>query len=167
MLVGRLSHPLPLCPRWVRVLATATTARLSDVRGLGPQQDDSRTVREHGRKGIVHSDGPGRSPEVVSSWDEAMTSRARIIKGRWTRRITWEKDGVWRTDIFKSVLNDPRLQEAEFVCVGGPRIVIPVQDLRDVLPMLYDHYSGRLWGPFNIDPAASTIDGHPVKMAVL
>jgi len=95
-----------------------------------------------------------------------MISRARITKGRWTRRVPWEKDGVWRTDMFKSVLDDPRLSEAEFVCVGGPRIIIPVEDLRAVLPKLHDHYNGQIWGPFNIDPAAYMIDGYEVKMTV-
>ncbi len=99
-------------------------------------------------------------------FDHIMESRGRIIKGRWTRRVPWEKDGVWRTDMFKRVLDDPRLTEAEFVCVDGPRIIIPVEDLRAVLPKLHDHYGGQIWGPFNIDPTACTIDGHKVKMAV-
>lgn len=99
-------------------------------------------------------------------FDTAMISRARIIGGRWNRRVTWEKDGLWRTDMFKSVLRDERLVEAEFICEGGPRIVIPAKDLRAVLPKLHDHYADKIWGPFNIDPAASTIDGHKVKMTV-
>ena len=97
-----------------------------------------------------------------------MKSRAKIIKGRWTRRIpiTWEKNGLWRTDMFKSVLRDERLQEAEFVCEGGPRVIISVEDLRSVLPKLNAHFSNKIWGPFDIDPAASFIDGHKVKMTV-
>jgi hypothetical protein len=68
--------------------------------------------------------------------------------------------------MFKSVLCDERLQEAEFVCVGGPRIMISAADLRTVLPKLHDHYDHKIWGPFNIDPSASTIDGHRVRMTV-
>ena len=103
---------------------------------------------------------------VYSEFDNAMISRAKIIKGRWTRKVPWESGGLWRTDMFKSVLNDLRLREAEFVCEGGPRIIIPAEDLRDVLPKLHDHYDGKIWGPFNIDPGASTIDGHSVRMTV-
>ena len=97
-----------------------------------------------------------------------MISRAIIIRGRWTRNIptAWEKDGLWRTGMFKSVLRDERLQEAEFVCEDGPRVIISVEDLRAVLPKLSAHCGNKIWGPFNIDPAASTIDGHKVKMTV-
>jgi hypothetical protein len=94
------------------------------------------------------------------------TSRAQILKGRWSRNVTWEKNAAWRTDMFKSVLDDPRLEEAEFICRDGPRIVVPVEDLRAVLPLLHDHYDSKIWGPFDLDPAASTIDGNPVRMAV-
>ena len=96
-----------------------------------------------------------------------MVSRARILNGRWTKRVPWERKGLWRTDMFKSVLNDSRLTEAVFVCVGGPRIAIPVDDLRAVLPTLPDRYNGQIWGPFNIDPKACTIDGHRVRMTVV
>ena len=93
-------------------------------------------------------------------------SRAHIVNGRWRRNVPWQSNGVWRTDMFKSVLADPRLKEAEFICRGGPRIVIPVEDLRAVLPLLHDHYGSRIWGPFNIEPITSTIDGHSVSMVV-
>ena len=95
-----------------------------------------------------------------------MKSRATIINGVWIRRITWEKDGAWRTDMFKSVLDDPRLVQAQFICIGGPRIFIPAEDLRAVLPLLHDHYGSKIWGPFNLEPASSTIDGYPVRMVV-
>jgi hypothetical protein len=68
--------------------------------------------------------------------------------------------------MFKSVLADVRLKEAEFICKGGPRIIIPVDDLRAVLPKGNDHYDGKIWGPFNIDTANSCIDGSPVKMTI-
>ena len=95
-----------------------------------------------------------------------MISRAKIVKGRWSRRVTWEKDGVWRTDMFKSVLADPRLQEAEFICQDGPRIIICAENLRKVLPKGRDHYNGQIWGPFDIDPAVSTVDGCKVEMKI-
>jgi hypothetical protein len=68
--------------------------------------------------------------------------------------------------MFKTVLKDERLREAEFICEDGPRIIIPAEDLRSVLPMLKDHYNAQIWGPFNIDPNASTIDGHKVRMTL-
>lgn len=95
-----------------------------------------------------------------------MISRAHIIKGRWKRRVTWHHRGRWRTDMFKSVLKDERSQEAEFICEGGPRIIIPAEDLRAVLPALKDHYDEKIWGPFNIDPIASTIEGQKVRMTL-
>jgi hypothetical protein len=93
-------------------------------------------------------------------------SRARIAKGRWSRRVPWSNNGIWRSDMFKSVLNDPRLIEAEFVCVGGPRVIIPVEELRAVLPRLHDHYNMQIWGPFNLDPARSMIDGYQVQLTL-
>jgi hypothetical protein len=68
--------------------------------------------------------------------------------------------------MFKSVLADVRLKEAEFVCKGGPRILVCADDLRAVLPKGNDHYNGKIWGPFNIDTAKSCIDGCPVKMTI-
>jgi len=96
-----------------------------------------------------------------------MISRAKIIHGRWTGRVTWERGGQWRTDMFKSVLNDERLDEAEFICASGLRIIIPASEIKAVLPNLKDHYHDQIWGPFNIDPASSTINGHKVQMTVL
>ena len=95
-----------------------------------------------------------------------MISRAKISGGRWTRRVTWEKDGLWRTDMFKNVLCDERLKEAEFICVDGPCIIISAEELRAVLPKLKDRYDNQIWGPFNIDPVSSTINGYKLKMTV-
>jgi hypothetical protein len=95
-----------------------------------------------------------------------MKSRAQIANGRWKRRVTWCQRGCWRADMFKTVLNDERLQEAEFICRGGPHVIVPAADLRFVLPNLKDHYAEKIWGPFNIDPTNSTIDGYKVKMTV-
>ena len=95
-----------------------------------------------------------------------MRSRAKIVNGRWTRKIPWRNSpGVWRTDMFKSVLMDERLVEAEFICKGGPKVIIPVEDLRRVLPLGHDHYfKAQIWGPFNIDTKRREVDGHPVQM---
>lgn len=100
--------------------------------------------------------------------------RAKIIHGRWTRRINWKwcHNGQWRTDMFKSTLSDSRLKEAEFVCYGKSgkvvkRIVISATELKKVLPNLSDHYHGRIFGPFNIDPGKGLIDGHVIQMEVL
>jgi len=69
--------------------------------------------------------------------------------------------------MFKTVLADERLREAEFICKGGPSVVIPADDLRQVLPLGHDHYfESQIWGPFNIDTRAETIDGHPVRMTI-
>ena len=69
--------------------------------------------------------------------------------------------------MFKTVLADERLREAEFICKEGPSVVIPVEDLRRVPPLGKDHYfQSQIWGPFDIDTRAKTIDGHPVTMTI-
>jgi hypothetical protein len=93
-------------------------------------------------------------------------SRAQIVNGRWSRNVLWKQAGQWRTDMFKSVLADARLKEAEFICKDGPRIIIPADDLRTVLPKGNDHFDGKIWGPFNIDSSNSSVDGHPVRMTI-
>lgn len=100
-------------------------------------------------------------------------SRARIINGRWRRHVpgTWENDSGWRTGIFKSVLADPRLREAEFILDDGPRygprVAIPTAELQRVLVGGRDRYDGQIWGPFNIDPIHRTVDGQAVQMEVI
>ena len=74
--------------------------------------------------------------------------------------------GVWRTDMFKSVLADDRLKVAVFICKEGPTIVVPAEDLRRVLPLGSDHYGGQIWGPFSIDPDTKSIEGRAVKMTL-
>src|SRR5262245_17295605 len=76
-------------------------------------------------------------------------SNAIIRNGRWERTVTWVKDGIWRTDIWKSVLADPRLTECAY-CVGQMTVVIPAQELRRLT--FPSRYANRIWGPFNIDP---------------
>ena len=96
-----------------------------------------------------------------------MRSRAKIINGRWERQIPerWKMSGgVWRTDMFKSVLADDCLKEAAFICKGGPTLVVPEEDLRRVLPRGSDRYGGQIWGPFSLDPDGKTIEGHSVAM---
>jgi hypothetical protein len=98
-----------------------------------------------------------------------MRSRAKITNGRWERQIPaqWKMaGGVWRTDIFKSVLADDRLKEAAFICKDGPVMVVPVDDLRRVLPCGSDHYGAQIWGPFSLDPGAKTIEGYSVAMTL-
>jgi len=95
-------------------------------------------------------------------------SKAKIINGRWSRNIPyrWKNDDGWRADMFKSVLSDHRLIEAEFKCASGPTIIISAEELRRVLPLGSDHYSRKIWGPFNINTGNSTIDGRAIRMHV-
>ena len=58
---------------------------------------------------------------------------AEILNGAWTRKVTWEQNGMWRTDIFKTTLAASPLQEAEFVLKDGRRVIIPAEELRRVL----------------------------------
>jgi hypothetical protein len=47
---------------------------------------------------------------------------------------------------------------------GGPRVIIPADELRHVLIAGRDHYDGQIWGPFNIDPVHRTVEGQAVEM---
>jgi hypothetical protein len=94
-------------------------------------------------------------------------SRARIDDGVWVRNVPWRNGGVWRTDIFKSVLADHRLQLAEFRLKGGPRVRVPKTELQRVLCSGRDHYDSLIWGPFNIDPTRCRVAGKPVQMDVV
>ncbi|NQT56616.1 MAG: hypothetical protein HQ551_10345 [Desulfobacteraceae bacterium] len=97
-------------------------------------------------------------------------SRAQIVNGVWIRNIpkNWQQPGgVGRTDIFKSVLADPRLKVAEYRFVGGPTVRILKEELKRVVEKGVDHYSDQIWGPFNIDHQAHTVNGLPVEMQVL
>lgn len=87
--------------------------------------------------------------------------------GVWTRHVNWPtQDGAWRTDIFKSTLSDPRLRFATFIMKDGPTVIIPADELRVILEGGPDHYGGEIWGPFNINPDRSTVNGHTVRMEV-
>jgi hypothetical protein len=93
---------------------------------------------------------------------------AKIVDGTWKRRVPkeWCKGELWRTDIFKSTLSDPRLLRAEFFSDDGPSVVISADELRRVLEGGAEHYGGKIWGPFNIDLKNHTIDGHRVQMEI-
>lgn len=60
-------------------------------------------------------------------------TRAKIVNGRWTRKVPWGNGDLWRTDIFKTTLADPRLKETEFVLANGSVVVIHADELRRVL----------------------------------
>jgi hypothetical protein len=93
-------------------------------------------------------------------------SKAKIENGVWTRHIPgrWRGSGEVRTDIFKSVLSDPRLRIARFVFSTGMAVLIPADDLRRVVVGGPSHYDDKIWGPFNINPYLETVAGQRVKM---
>jgi hypothetical protein len=93
--------------------------------------------------------------------------RAIIVQGVWTRTVTWQHGGEWRTDMFKSTLSDIRLLFAKFVLKGGPTVIIPAEELRRVIVGGPDHYAGKIWGPFNICPKTTTVNREKVRMNVL
>ncbi|SRR6266571_6663027 len=96
-----------------------------------------------------------------------MRSKAKIKQGLWVRRVTWRQGNVWRTDMFKSVLADERLKVAEFKLQDGPVIRTARSELERVLVGGPDHYSGNIWGPFNIDPKTKTLADRCVQMEVI
>jgi hypothetical protein len=69
--------------------------------------------------------------------------------------------------MFKSVLADPRLKVAEFILECGPTVRVPKEELERVLVGSSDHYEGKIWGPFNIDPQHSMVAGQRVKMTLV
>jgi hypothetical protein len=91
-------------------------------------------------------------------------SKAVITNGLWVRYIPY----FWgrRTSMFETVLNDPRLRLADFICSHDQtRIFITGDELRRVLPQgNLDDY-GK-W-TFTINPKDSKIDGRPVAMVVI
>ncbi len=93
-------------------------------------------------------------------------ARAKIIKGVGERNVTWSKDGEWRTDIFKSTLANPKLENACFILKIGQRVIILSEELRRVLVNGADHYGEKIWGPFNINPVSKTVNGVKVAMEV-
>jgi hypothetical protein len=94
-------------------------------------------------------------------------AKAKIINGVWTRNVNtkWKSGGDWRTDIFKTTLANPTLRVARFVLEDGPIVQVPAEELRRVLESGADHYGGEIWGPFNLNPGANTVNGHKVQMA--
>ena len=106
---------------------------------------------------------------LMQSWTTVMaTSKARIVSGVWVRNVPWSRNGVWRTDIFKSVLADSRLVVAEFRLAQGPTVRISKAELQRVLVGGADHYDAKqIWGPFNINPTLSTVNDQRVEMQVV
>ena len=94
-------------------------------------------------------------------------SRAKITNGVWVRNVPWVHNRVWRTDIFKTVLYDPRLRVAEFHLKGGPIVRIPKEEMARVLVGVKDHYDKKIWGPFDIDPQTSTVNRQKVLMTIV
>jgi hypothetical protein len=95
-------------------------------------------------------------------------SRAKIVAGIWEKNIkrTWKFNGEWRTDIFKSVLSDPRFRECRFVLENGPTVIVSAEELRRVVEGGSEHYDGKIWGPFSINPTCGTIAGRKVQMEI-
>ena len=90
---------------------------------------------------------------------------AKIESGVWTRNVPWkQQNGEWRADIFKSVLADPRLRECHFILKDGPTLIVPADELRRVLVGGPDHYAGKIWGPFNLNPRQKNVAGVAVQM---
>jgi hypothetical protein len=67
----------------------------------------------------------------------------------------------------KSVLADERLRVAEFVLAGGPTVRVSKTELQRVLPAGPDHYDGRIWGPFDIEPNTQRLAGETVSMELV
>lgn len=53
--------------------------------------------------------------------------------GTWTLRVPWHNEGIWRTMIFKSWVTGSSFRCARFVLDGGPTILVPAADLRQVV----------------------------------
>jgi hypothetical protein len=95
-------------------------------------------------------------------------SKARIDRqGVWARNVPWQQNGEWRTDIFKSTLADARLRLAKFNLKGGTVIQIQADELRRLVNTLGDHYGAKIWGPFNLNPVAKTLNRQSIQMEVL
>ena len=93
-------------------------------------------------------------------------SRAKILDGKWTRKVPWKQNGEWRTDIFKSVLSDPRLTECRFVLKGGPTVAISADELRRVL-VGGPATGGKDLGPVNINPVKNIVGGQKVQIRTI
>lgn len=96
-------------------------------------------------------------------------SRLKLEDGIWSRCVpkTWYRAGVWRTDVPSSLLKEPGLRAAEFHLGGGPTIQVPARDLCRALARVESRRYGRIRGPFDIDPRASTLAGLQVEMVTV
>jgi hypothetical protein len=81
-------------------------------------------------------------------------SRAKIKIGVWERQVParWKNYGEGRTDIFKTVLSDPRLQFARFIFSNGFIVLISAEELRHAVVGGKSRHDDKIWGPFNINP---------------
>jgi hypothetical protein len=80
--------------------------------------------------------------------------------GIWTRRVAVRKKGTWRTSVLRPWIIDDRFQQARFILVGGPTVLVSAGDLRRALAATTA--PGRLICSVRIDPEKSTINGQPV-----
>ena len=80
--------------------------------------------------------------------------------GTWTRRVAVRQKGTWRTSVLRPWLKDHRFQQARFILVGGPTVLVSADDLRRALDA--STAPGRLICSVRIDPEKSPINGQPV-----
>ena len=76
-------------------------------------------------------------------------------------------ESLFISDIPTTVLSDARLRECCFILADGSKVLIPAEDLRRVLLGGREHYQGKIWGPFNINPLRATIEGQKVQIRTL
>jgi hypothetical protein len=95
-----------------------------------------------------------------------MTS-PQIVKDVWVRRIhdTWANTAGWRTDIAKSVLDNPSIRQAVFVLDDKRALFVNMQELRSAVADCPIRSTGKV-GPFEVEPHSSTINGRAVKMEI-
>jgi len=82
--------------------------------------------------------------------------------GTWTRRVAVRKKGTWRTSVLRPWVIEERFQQARFVLVGGPTVLVSAGDLRRALDA--STAPGRLICSVRIDPVKSTINDQPVHL---
>jgi hypothetical protein len=80
--------------------------------------------------------------------------------GTWTRRVAVRQKGTWRTSVLRPWVKDHRFQQARFILVGGPTVLVSADDLRQALDA--STAPGKLICSVRIDPEKSTINGQPV-----
>lgn len=96
-------------------------------------------------------------------------ARANIIGTVWNRHVhsKWRIPAGWRTDMPTSVFNNEDLAGAQFILDGGPTVKIPMDELRQALASAPRRLNGMKVGPYNVNPAASTVNGVKVTMTFI